>query len=245
VARRPEGAGVARRANDAGPRTMMRRFAGHAAMALALILVTAWVATAAARQRMVSGTDAAKTARLQRASIQSSDVPARRGVRETLAALRSRWPVRGPINSGFGTRRPFRSHTGIDIGADHNTPVRVPAAGTVVFAGWRNGYGKTIIIDHGHELRSLYGHLSKVGVRREQKVEQGTVIGSTGSTGAASGPHLHYEVLVNGRPVNPRDRVLMAEDDTAGTLSGQGRSRANEVVASPAPRHRAGLNAAR
>jgi murein DD-endopeptidase MepM/ murein hydrolase activator NlpD len=122
----------------------------------------------------------------------------------TVAALRSRWPVRGPITSDFGPRgRSARIHSGVDIGAEPGTPCRIAAAGTVVFAGWKNGYGKTIIVDHGDRIQTLYGHLSKIGVSRGQPVEQGAVLGSTGTTGHVSGPHLHYEILVNGRPVDP------------------------------------------
>lgn len=134
-------------------------------------------------------------------------------LRERLPILRSRRPVRGPISSDFGARRSFwraRSHHGIDIKARHGTPVRAPLGGTVAFAGWRSGYGKTIIIDHGGEVRTLYGHLSRVAVRRGQRIESGAAIGLTGATGNASGPHLHYELLVNGQPVNPRGPVSKA-----------------------------------
>ncbi|HKZ07272.1 MAG TPA: M23 family metallopeptidase [Methylomirabilota bacterium] len=122
----------------------------------------------------------------------------------TVTALRSRWPVRGPITSDFGPRRGFaRVHHGVDIAAEPGTLCRIAAAGTVVFAGWQNGYGKTIIVDHGDRIHTLYGHLSKIGVSRGQRVEQGAVLGLTGTTGHVSGPHLHYEILVNGRPVDP------------------------------------------
>lgn len=126
----------------------------------------------------------------------------------TLATLRSHWPVRGRINSDFGTRRRswwrHRVHTGIDIGAPPGTAVRAPASGTVAFAGWRSGYGRTIVIDHGHRVHTVYAHLSKLGVSRGQLIRPGSTIGSTGSTGYVTGPHLHYEVRVNGRPRNPR-----------------------------------------
>lgn len=131
---------------------------------------------------------------------------------ETLTAALSRWPVRGPIISDFGTRRSFWTrggvHTGIDIGAARGTPIHAPLSGTVAFAGWRNGYGATVILDHGRDVRTLYGHLSKLGVRRGQRVEHGAPIGLTGTTGRASGPHLHYEILVKGRPVNPRGYLV-------------------------------------
>jgi len=127
--------------------------------------------------------------------------------RPALVALRSHPPVLGPISSDFGAPRSFwlnRPHTGIDIIARRGTPVRAPAGGTVTYAGWHGGYGKTIIIDHGGELRTLYGHLSHVQVSRGQHVAPGATIALTGATGHASGPHLHYEILVRGRPVNPR-----------------------------------------
>ena len=128
------------------------------------------------------------------------------GREEMLAALRFRWPVYGPISSDFGAPRASRTgfHAGVDIGAGRGTFVRAPTGGTVAFVGWRRGYGRTIVIDHGHQISTLYGHLAKRNVVRGQTVEAGAEIGLIGATGHASGPHLHYEVLVNGRPVNPR-----------------------------------------
>jgi murein DD-endopeptidase MepM/ murein hydrolase activator NlpD len=123
-----------------------------------------------------------------------------------LAALRARRPVQGKVTSDFGARRSVwgkRFHAGIDLAARRGTPVRAPGAGTVAFAGWRNGYGRTIVVDHGNRLQTLYAHLSKVSVRPGQPVRRGTSLGLTGATGRTSGPHLHYEVLVNGRPVDP------------------------------------------
>ena len=128
---------------------------------------------------------------------------------KALAFLPSRWPVRGSVNSEFGRRKsPWTEdqefHAGIDIGANRGTPVQAPAAGTVVFAGTAPEYGTTVIVDHGQDIRSLYGHLSQVSVKAGQKVERGTLIAYSGNTGRSSGPHLHYEVLVKGRAVNPR-----------------------------------------
>jgi murein DD-endopeptidase MepM/ murein hydrolase activator NlpD len=125
-----------------------------------------------------------------------------------LAALPSRWPVRGPVNSGFGGRSsPWASksefHGGLDIGAPVGTEVRAPAPGTVVFAGPHPEYGQTLIVDHGNETRSLYGHLSKLRVSVNQTVRRGDVVALTGNTGRSSGPHLHYEIQVKGQPVNP------------------------------------------
>jgi murein DD-endopeptidase MepM/ murein hydrolase activator NlpD len=128
---------------------------------------------------------------------------------KALAALPSRWPVRGSVNSEFGNRKsPWTNepefHAGMDIGANRGTAVQAPAAGTVVFAGPAPEYGTTVIVDHGQDIKSLYGHLSQVSVKAGQKVERGTLLAYTGNTGRSSGPHLHYEVLVKGRAVNPR-----------------------------------------
>ncbi|HWN17027.1 MAG TPA: M23 family metallopeptidase [Candidatus Dormibacteraeota bacterium] len=125
-----------------------------------------------------------------------------------LAALPSRWPVRGQVNSGYGSRTsPWLAksefHRGLDIGAPVGTPVKSPAPGTVVFAGVNAEYGQTLIIDHGNETKSLYGHLSRLSVAVSEKVQRGEVIALTGNTGRSSGPHLHYEIQVKGQAVNP------------------------------------------
>lgn len=127
--------------------------------------------------------------------------------RQRLAVVPAGSPVQGRITSGFGIRRSLfgaHVHRGIDIAARPGTPIRAPAAGKVIFAGWRTGYGRTLIIDHGRRIHTLYAHLSRVRVRPDRTVERGTVIARTGATGLVSGPHLHYEVLVRGRPVDPR-----------------------------------------
>jgi murein DD-endopeptidase MepM/ murein hydrolase activator NlpD len=128
---------------------------------------------------------------------------------KALAALPSRWPVRGGVNSEFGNRlspwtRVTEFHSGIDINAQPRTPIRAPAGGMVTFAGAQQEYGITIILDHGQDVRSIYGHLSQVAVKHGERVERGQLIGYTGNTGRSSGPHLHYEILVKGRSVNPR-----------------------------------------
>ncbi|MBI4590465.1 MAG: M23 family metallopeptidase [Candidatus Rokubacteria bacterium] len=126
-----------------------------------------------------------------------------------LAALPSRWPVRGAVNSEFGQRlSPWTAarefHSGIDISSERGTPVKAPAPGTVVFAGSQAEYGQTVILDHGNDVKSLYGHLQKIQVTQGQRVERGQVIALSGNTGKTSGPHLHYEILVKGQAVNPR-----------------------------------------
>jgi murein DD-endopeptidase MepM/ murein hydrolase activator NlpD len=129
--------------------------------------------------------------------------------RKVLAALPTRWPVRGSVNSEFGTRlspwtRSPEFHAGLDIAADRGTVVRAPSKATVAHAGPHGEYGIAVILDHGHDIRTVYGHLSRVAVRVGQAVDPGTELGLTGNTGRSSGPHLHYEILVKGQPVNPR-----------------------------------------
>jgi murein DD-endopeptidase MepM/ murein hydrolase activator NlpD len=126
-----------------------------------------------------------------------------------LAALPSRLPLRGGLNSAFGPRlSPWTGkpefHSGIDLAAASGTPVKATAGGTVRFAGAAEGYGNSVIVDHGAGVESRYGHLQTVGVARGQRVERGQLLGLSGNTGRSTAPHLHYEVLVDGRPVDPR-----------------------------------------
>ena len=118
------------------------------------------------------------------------------------------WPVVGAVTSGFGYRiHPIfnvrKLHTGIDIDADMGDPIKAAAGGTVVSAGWRGGYGKCVVITHGGGLATLYGHQSEILVSVGETVKRGEVIGKVGSTGYSTGPHLHFEVRVNGSPVDP------------------------------------------
>ena len=126
-----------------------------------------------------------------------------------LAMLPSRWPVRGAVNSEFGDRispwtKAAEFHAGMDIRAERGTPVHAPAGGVVAVAGPYADYGLTVVLEHGEDLRTIYGHLSKVGTAVGQRVERGDQLGLTGNTGRSSGPHLHYEIVVRGQPVNPR-----------------------------------------
>jgi len=118
-------------------------------------------------------------------------------------------PVNGRQTSSFGYRvHPIsgsrRMHTGVDLAAPSGTPIRAAATGVVVIAGWMNGYGNTVTIDHGGGISTLYGHCSRLFVSRGQRVQAGQRIAAVGSTGFSTGPHLHFEKRVNGRPVNPR-----------------------------------------
>lgn len=129
--------------------------------------------------------------------------------RSTLDAVPFRWPVRGPLNSRFGQRQSpwtgeLEYHRGLDISAGRGTPVHAPASGTVSFAGHGGEYGNIVILDHGLDLRSLYGHLQETRVKHGQRVERGQLIALTGNTGRTSGPHLHYEIHLRGQAVDPR-----------------------------------------
>ncbi|WAM34601.1 murein hydrolase activator EnvC family protein [Caldicellulosiruptor morganii] len=120
------------------------------------------------------------------------------------------WPVDGyyDITSYFGMRfhpilKKNKMHTGIDIGAPYNARVLAAADGDVILAGWISGYGKTIILDNGSGISTLYAHLSSINVSVGQKVKRGECIGNVGSTGYSTGPHLHFEVRINGDVVDP------------------------------------------
>jgi len=112
------------------------------------------------------------------------------------------WPVSGPVTSGFGPRW-GRMHEGIDIAVPTGTPVRAAAAGTVIYAGWLGGYGNLVVIDHGGGLSTAYAHNSGFAASVGQAVAAGQVVAYSGSTGHSSGPHVHFEVRVNGTAVDP------------------------------------------
>lgn len=123
------------------------------------------------------------------------------------------WPVHGVLTSGFGWRSsPFGVgrdfHPGIDIAGPTGIPVVATAEGTVLAAGWDQGYGKSIRILHGEGLETLFGHLDSVVVSPGERVSRGEVIGYLGNTGLSTGPHLHYEILRNNRPVNPTRYII-------------------------------------
>lgn len=130
-----------------------------------------------------------------------------------LASTPSLSPARGPIGSRFGYRADpingkMKMHAGLDIVVSPGTPVRAPADGVVSFAGWDDFYGKLVSIDHGFGVLTRYGHNSQLYVQVGQKISKYDVISATGSTGRSTGPHLHYEVRVNGVPVNPTNYIL-------------------------------------
>jgi murein DD-endopeptidase MepM/ murein hydrolase activator NlpD len=112
------------------------------------------------------------------------------------------WPVSGPVVSGFGMRW-GRMHEGIDIAAASGTAIQASASGRVIYSGWMGGYGNLVVIDHGGGLSTAYAHQSSIGASNGQGVSQGQVIGYVGCTGHCFGSHLHFEVRVNGSPVDP------------------------------------------
>jgi len=124
------------------------------------------------------------------------------------AATPSIWPVAGWLSSYYGKRTdPFNDeksfHPGLDISADYGTPVFATADGTVVSAGLNGAYGNMVVIDHGFGITTKYGHLSRIAVRDNQPLKRGDVLGYVGSTGRSTGPHLHYEIWMNGSLADP------------------------------------------
>ena len=127
-----------------------------------------------------------------------------------------RMPVNGRVTSGFGSRfHPIlgyaRMHSGLDLAAAYGSPIVAAADGRVVAAGWHGGYGRLVKIAHAGGVQTMYGHMSRIAASSGALVRQGQVIGYVGSTGLSTGPHLHYEVLKNGRAVNPRSVKLAAQ----------------------------------
>src|SRR5256885_5802247 len=124
------------------------------------------------------------------------------------ASTPSIWPVRGWVSSGFGRRvSPFTGedmmHGGLDISAPMSTPVKAPAAGTVIAVGPEKSLGNVVVVSHGYGFKTLYAHLSKLRVRNGHAVNRGDLIGEVGNTGLSTGPHLHYEIELNGAAVDP------------------------------------------
>jgi len=133
---------------------------------------------------------------------------------QRLAAMPSISPTEGFLTSNFARVRyhPIlhydRPHEGIDITAAYGTPIIAPAAGRVVKVGWENGYGLTVEIDHGFGIQTRYAHQSRTAVAVGQQVKRGDRLGFVGSTGLSTGPHLHYEVIVDGRPSDPMRFIM-------------------------------------
>ena len=178
------------------------------------------------RQREEEARRAAEAARLAAESAQrrrsaqlaspqqppGTQVPAAAGIESEASPGDFSWPASGPITSPFGMRSNpmgggFEMHPGIDIGAPMGSTITAASSGRVIFAGVYGGYGNAIIIDHGESTTTLYGHCSQIFVANGQDVQRGQAIGAVGSTGESTGPHLHFEVRVNGSPVDPTTRL--------------------------------------
>jgi murein DD-endopeptidase MepM/ murein hydrolase activator NlpD len=145
-------------------------------------------------------------------------------------------PVAGRITSGFGMRfHPIlhfsRMHTGLDFGAAWGSPIVAAADGQVVIAGWTGGYGRAVEVAHGGGIMTLYGHMSGVVATSGQMVRQGQVIGYVGSSGLSTGPHLHFEVRVNGRPVDPMTVRLQSRNVISGPAKVAFDSRLKQLMA--------------
>jgi murein DD-endopeptidase MepM/ murein hydrolase activator NlpD len=215
---------VARAGNDALPELLVARRAAEGAMTRLRAAETRSAAAAdTARRRTASLRQALALQAAARRALEVKIAAYRREAREIEASsrrvtqvLRSRtrsappsggsssglrWPVSCPRTSGFGMRW-GRMHEGIDLGCGSGTPVHAAASGTVVVAGWVGGYGNFVVIDHGG-LASAYGHNSRLVVHKGQHVGAGQVVSYSGSTGHSTGPHVHFEVRVDGVPRNP------------------------------------------
>lgn len=135
------------------------------------------------------------------------------------------WPVEGPVTGSFGERiDPFNGegafHTGVDIAAIVGQPVVAPADGQVNFADYMGGYGRAVVLDHGHGIITRYGHLSAFSVSSGQHVRRGEIIGYVGLSGRSTGPHLHYEVRINDTPVNPYKYLRITVAHSVGFAAG-------------------------
>jgi murein DD-endopeptidase MepM/ murein hydrolase activator NlpD len=143
-----------------------------------------------------------------------------------LADAPSMWPVEGRVGSSFGSREdPINGegafHSGIDIEAPIGTPVRATADGEVTGASMGAGYGRQVVLNHGHDVATVYGHLSAIAALPGQHVSRGQIIGYVGMTGRATGPHLHYEVRLHNVPVNPHKYMRLTYGEMASAASQQ------------------------
>jgi murein DD-endopeptidase MepM/ murein hydrolase activator NlpD len=135
------------------------------------------------------------------------------------------WPVEGRVTGSFGERLdPFNGegafHSGVDISTSYGCTIVAPADGVVTFADFMGGYGKAVMIDHGHAISTRYGHLSGFAVTAGQQVHRGDTIGYVGMSGRSTGPHLHYEVRINDTPVNPYKYLRMTVAHSGGFQTG-------------------------
>ena len=177
------------------------------ALPLASFLVVSLPADSHAVQQKAAAAQIINIANKHGQSVKSVEPAQRVDVHDRLIAI---WPVLGysRLSSQFGKRKhPLRNsmvmHSGIDLAAPRGTPVLAVSAGTVTFAGWRNGYGRTIEVLHDDGWMTRYAHAQKISVKKGDQVLQGQLIAQVGSSGDVTGPHLHLEVWKDDRPINP------------------------------------------
>ena len=135
------------------------------------------------------------------------------------------WPVEGSITGSFGERiDPFNGegafHSGVDISSSYGTPVVAPADGVITFADFMGGYGRAVVVDHGHGISTRYGHLANFAVTTGQHIHRGDTLGYVGLSGRSTGPHLHYEVRINDTPVNPHKYLRITVAHGGGFAAG-------------------------
>jgi len=189
----------ARYALERLPAVLRSPAAGGAAREVAAALPPVSPDTAIGMLQGVLGTIESGIATV-RATVESQQALAR--------ATPALWPVTGWLSSGFGSRRdPVDGsqdfHPGLDIAANRGTPVRATADGVVRSSAYDGNYGNAVVVEHSSWISTRYGHLSRFAVQAGQEVRRGDLIGYVGSTGRATGAHLHYEILLNGQPINP------------------------------------------
>jgi murein DD-endopeptidase MepM/ murein hydrolase activator NlpD len=181
----------------------------RASKSRALVITKQQVHDEIGESQALAAASAQLAAKLRAAQAQRNDVPTTGAPASTTGSTPAApsgsgfiWPVSGPITSPFGMRW-GTLHPGIDIGVPTGTPIHAAASGTVAWCGWMSGYGNLVMIDHHNGLATLYGHQTQVAVGCGQEVAQGQVIGYSGCTGFCTGPHVHFEVRLNGTPVDP------------------------------------------
>jgi murein DD-endopeptidase MepM/ murein hydrolase activator NlpD len=165
----------------------------------ALVVTKSQVQDEIEESRALEAASAQLAAKLRAAAAQAPSTSSSSGAPSSAGFI---WPVSGPITSPFGMRW-GTLHPGIDIGVPSGTPIHAAASGTVIWCGWMSGYGNLVMIDHHNGLATLYGHQTQVAVGCGQEVSQGQVVGYSGCTGFCTGPHVHFEVRLNGTPVDP------------------------------------------
>lgn len=144
-------------------------------------------------------------------------------LKQMIASLPSEWPVQGRVASGVGMRpSPWTGekefHSGLDIAQPIGTPVHAPGDGVVELIGESRANGRTIVLDHGQQIKTQYAHLSEILVKQGDRVRKGQLIALVGNTGKSTGPHLHYEVRVKGIPIDPRQNLIRVKPDKQGAV---------------------------